>query len=324
MSHNENLNISLGQLVRQLRQLKGISQQTLATELGYSRRQIGRIEAGEVELARELTNLLSNYFNVDIEQYISISKTFSNSGNYIDYVNLRKAIEHLDLDNISEYHKKLINIDEYNVGENLQLLLYAEGMLLSYRENNFIESNFCCFKALDTYKYNDYITLLKSTILTEMSYPILFLMQYNYDMLGEHDIVLELAIELVNHFESLVFNNLVPIKKDMYFMRKYYIISLNNLSHVYFVSNIYSKALEYIDRSISLSNEYGISIVMYYLYRLKFEIYYMMNDIEKSKEFYIVFKNACMFTSKMNYFNDIQVELKSKYPLLFDEDDKLT
>ncbi len=316
MSHNNDNVISLGQLIKKLRIMKDMTQEELANDIGYSRRQIGRIESGELEISRELTTHLSKYFNIDLEEYIAVSRQFARYDSYEEYINFRKALQETDLKSIRKYRDRLIDNDEYKDGEKLQIIKYAECKLLAYESKDYIESNKKCFDALSVLGCSDYVKALRENILNEMSYATLFLLQYNYDQLGEIDILNELSIELVTHFENFVFKNPIPVKRDMYNLKKYYITALNNLAHTYLRLGKYTEALEYVNKSMDKSNDFGISIMLYATTHIKFEIYYLMGDIENSKEAYEIYVNTCKLTNHEDFRVAFHYIIEENYPKL--------
>ncbi len=68
--------IKPSELIKKLRKLKGITQQQLADEIGYSVTHIIRIENGKKDLSKEAISLLTNAFNVDLYQYIQLANKF--------------------------------------------------------------------------------------------------------------------------------------------------------------------------------------------------------------------------------------------------------
>ncbi len=318
MSNNYTNQIELHELIKRLRTSRGLTQNQLAELLGYSVRQVRRIESGEFELSREVIELLSKTFNIDMHQYKSISSRFKTIECYEEFINLQKAIECMDFEYIKASCERLKNNPEFQDGEKLQLILYSEATIEGYVNKDYLHSNEICLKALDIFGYTDYMSSLKNGILNEMSYPLLFSISYNFNCLGNIDHSFDLMLEIYNHFKNFVFKNPVPVKNDMYHMKKYYIGATNNLAHIYYEAKDYDKALELIDDAISLSNQFSVSIFTHYLIQTKFEIYYAKCDIENAKKFYKIFEYSCEIKGKNDYFNSIQQEIRSKCSLIFE------
>ncbi len=312
------INTEICKLLVQLRNLRGITQQELADLVGYSRRQIARIESGEIEMSKDAANTLSNFYKIDINHYIEVNSSFSSVSSYKEFIALRKLIEKLDLDGIVSSYTKLENDPEFQTGEKLQVILYSKALIQSFIHKNYVESNKLCLQALSELGYTDYVKSLRCEILNDMSYPIMFNLSYNYGELNEYKLLKEITTEVYNHFETIVFYNSIPLKSDMYNMKKYYIISINNLANTHFLSNEYNEALELVEKGIQKSTEFSISIALYALAQLRFEIYYMLTDIQSSKKYYKTFEVICETTGFTDFFNNYKKVVEEKYPLLLE------
>ncbi len=312
------MNKEICRLLVQLRNLRGITQQELANSVGYSRRQIARIEAGEIEISRDAANTLSKFYKIDINHYINLKSSFNTLSSYDEFINLRNLIDKRDLKGIKENSLRLSNNPEFQTGEKLQLILYCKALILSITKKKYIDSNKLAFQGLSEFNYNNYISALRNEILNETSYQLLFVIGYNYTSLKEFKLAKEINFELYYHFENNIFNNAIPLKSDMYEMKKYYITAINNMANMYFLSSEYNESLALVDKGIEKSVEYNISAILYVLIQLKFEIYYMMDDMENAIKYYNSFESICEITGFIGYFNNIHDELREKYHLLFD------
>ncbi len=313
------MNREICKLLLQLRNLRGITQQELADLVGYSRRQIARIEAGEIVMSKEAANTLSKFYKIDIDHYMNLNNSFESISSYDEFVNLNNLIAKRDIDGIKETVLRLDNHPEFQKGEKLQLILYCKAILLSVVEKDYVSSNKLIFKALNEFNYNNYVTALRNEILNETSYPLLFAIGYNYTELELHALAKEVNFELYNHFENNVLNNTIPVKSDMFAMKKYYITAINNLANMHFLANDYDEALILVNKGIQKSAEFNISAILYALTQLKFEIYYMLNDIENAKKHFDVFEAICETTGFIDYFNKNIEKIYNKYSLLFDK-----
>ncbi len=313
---HKNSDFNLGILLRDLRLQKGISQSELADSIGYSIRQIQRFESENYKITQEGITILSNFYNVDLNYFIKISDSFKDYDDYNKFVNLRKLIENSKYDKMQIIYNLLIHDKGFKEGEKLQLVLYCKAALLSRLDNNYSESNKVCLEALAVFDYLNYIELLKHDILTDTSYPVLALIRYNFIKLQDEKASNTLTIAMYNHFKNFVFNRSIPLKNDMHNMKKYYIASTYNLASMFYKHNHYLRALILVDKSIDLSNEFGILNLVPHLYKLKFKIYYMMADFEKSLKFYSIFINLCEITDNLEYLNRTKKIVESRYPLL--------
>ncbi len=317
MSGNDKIGFDLGLLLKDLRLQKGINQDELANIVGYSIRQIQRFESDNPKMTRESIKILSEFYNVDLNNYIKLSDSFLNQDDYNKFFNLRKLIEYSEYDKMQIAYDTLKNDESFQDGEKLQLVLYCKAVLLSRVNNNYVESNELCYQALSIFNYDNYIEVLRRDLLTEISYPVLALIRYNLIKLDMEKSSNTLTTAMYKHFKDIVFGKPFPLKADMQKLQTYYIASIYNLSNMFYNHNKHISALITINKSIELSNQFGVLSFVPYLYRLKFKIYYMMDDIENSKKFFSTFKNMCEITNHLKYYDEVIVKTRIKYPLLF-------
>lgn len=317
MSGEKNNDFTVGILLKELREKRCITQEEFAVELGYSVRQIRRFENDYTLPSADALEKLSHFFNVDVNAYITLSKSFKYVDSYEKYIQLRTLIENSDYSRLEVEYNKLIDNPDFQSGEKQQLLLYSEGLILANLYKNYNDSIDICFKALDIFNYKDYISSLNVGIINDMSYPVLFLLVYNFNCTNETNRSFELSEALYNHFTTKIFNRTIPIKDDMYNMKKYYIVSTNNLAHMYFELNDFTKSLDLANTSEELSNKFRINLYLHYILQLKFEVYYKLGDINSARKFYSKFKFACEFNQKLDYLNSVNDTIKLKYDLLF-------
>lgn len=64
--------MDIGRHVRIMREIKGLSQQGLADELGISQKKLSRIENGQVSPSLRLLEEISNNFGLTVEQLIQM------------------------------------------------------------------------------------------------------------------------------------------------------------------------------------------------------------------------------------------------------------
>ncbi len=315
---NQSVN-TVGDLLKFLRNKKGITQSFLAQELGYTVRQVRRYENNELELSISAIEILSNYYNIDLFNYISVIKKYGSIEVFDEYTSFRKIIESQDFKLIREKRNLLSNDPKFQSDNKLQLIHYSSAILLSYEEKKFKKSLEICHKGLKVSDNLDYINNLETQVLSEMDYPLLFLIGYNYLQLEETDLYYKLTLALYEHFNKFVFNNNTISNFDLTYMKKYHLAATNNLAYLYFGLELYDKSLQKINEGISLSNTYKISIVISYLLHTKLQCLYMLKNYEESKSCYKLFKDTCEINGLISYFDAVYDGLKNKYPLLFVE-----
>lgn len=317
MTGYDNKDFSIGLILKQLRVKKGITQNTLSEKTGYSIRQIRRFENDETTLHDEAISVLSRFYNVDLNAYISIESSFNSLDNYSNFVNLRRIIENNEFNKLKVEYDKLHNLADFKCGEPFLLIQYTLALIHSFEYKNYSESSSICINALKAFNYSDYTSSLNNSILVELAYPILFLISYNHVQCDEIDHAYNLSIKLYDHFHSFVFSSPIPLKSDMYHLKKYYIVTANNLADLYFLSNNYEKSLKYLDLALDLAKEFRINLYMHYHMQLKFEIYYKIEDYKNAQRYYTIFENFCELNDKMAYYASVRNEINVQYPLLF-------
>ncbi len=174
MSYSENSVDTVGSILKLLRNKRGITQATLAKNIGYTPRQIRRYENDEFELSISAIEIFSNYYNVDLFNYIVIIRKYGSIREFDEYSNFRKIIENQDFKQIRSRYNVLLRCSNFNSINMLQLMHYSHSILLSNEEKKYSDSIEECFKGLKVTNSLDYLTSLKNSVLSEMTYPLLF------------------------------------------------------------------------------------------------------------------------------------------------------
>lgn len=64
----------IGKLIKYLRNVKGISQEMLATDLGISRRYLSDLEGGKRNLSIEMTTKISSFFQLNLSTFLTLAE----------------------------------------------------------------------------------------------------------------------------------------------------------------------------------------------------------------------------------------------------------
>ncbi len=319
MSYLVKNEVELGNLIKTLRKKKGWTQKDLGEITNYTATHILKIENGTRPISTELADKLSNIFNVDIHQYTKIATTFKSVEVYEDYTKLRRLAELGDCEKMKLLSDKIVDTyDNLNI-EMLQLICHTKALYSGYVNKDYLKSNEYCFDSLALFDFCDYITSLESGILTELSYSALFLLAHNYTVIGEIELAYQLTTALYKHFNEFIFSKTIPVKSDMYHMKKFYIVAVNNMAHQQFLINKFDETHELVEFAIELSNKFSIHMYMNYLLVLKLKNYYMLGDIRNSKITLNQLKVICDISMKSEYYISILDELKTNYNLLFQD-----
>ncbi|MFQ9922885.1 MAG: helix-turn-helix domain-containing protein [Beduini sp.] len=65
--------MTIGEKIGELRRLKGVSQEILASELGVSRQAVSKWEQGQSKPSTENLKCLAAYFDIDLEQFLDLN-----------------------------------------------------------------------------------------------------------------------------------------------------------------------------------------------------------------------------------------------------------
>lgn len=317
MSDLKIINFSLGELLKYLREKKGISQKDFSKIIGYEVKQIRRFERNESIPTRETADMLSRFYNVDINAYISLSKKFKNINSYEAYLNIRTLLEKNDYEKLEEEIGRVKFVPNL-LSKELELLIpYCESVILTGIYQKCDESNFICDDLLKKIGYIEYEPYLNKQVLPELVYLVLILKSCNLSILGKLDESLSISESLRIHFRNIVFSNTSNFNAEMYQLKKSFIVITNNTAHMYFEKKDYQKSLTLIDETFLLSTNFNIKIISYYIYELKFEILYMLGDYAEARKYFYTFEITCQTSDKMVYFNSRLEQHKSKYPKIF-------
>lgn len=102
-------NQELGENIRKIRELKGLSQQNLADEINMDQKTISRIEKGELSPKFETLVGISKAFSVNLSQLLSFNENmiFNNYNQYQQGGHFF-AYNNTDIEKVEELYKQLL------------------------------------------------------------------------------------------------------------------------------------------------------------------------------------------------------------------------
>ncbi len=304
---------TVGKLVKTLRKNCYLTQEQLGEKIGYTREQISKIENGRVDPSREILAKMSDIFNFDIMSIVHIFDKFSSIEAYNGFKDLRCEIENRNLAEIKRISNEIRTLSDFSSGEPKQLILYADALIMTYVNKNYMKSIDLCREALNLIYDGNYQVAIETSYLTDTSYSLLFLLAANYEFISDNDSLKQVTESTLKNIESRVFNYELPLKKDTYFMKKCYIVALNNVAHYYHLLGDYSASLQYVEIGITKSNSYNILIILPFLLQLKFENLYLQGNYYESQKNFEMFSIICRITKNDDLLDDNIESFKKRY-----------
>lgn len=303
----------LGQKIADMRHKYNLTQQEFADKIHYSRQHISKVEKGHTTPSRQFINDISRFFNYDFSKLLDIYGEFSSKLNYDEYMQLKSYTSSLDLPAIAEYVDKLRNYSDFQSGEPLQMIIFSDSLLLTYVEKDFNGSIKLCTRGLEVFYKDCMEEKLHSEHLTETSYSLLILLATNHEFSGNLKLSMELSVKTHKNIKEHIFNNSLSVDKHSPFMKKAFIITLNNTANGHFNFHNYNKSLELVNEGIEKSNQYNILVTIPYLLHLKFENLYMLEKYKEAKEAYNDFISICKVTERYDLIINSEKTVKIKY-----------
>lgn len=100
-----------GNILRKLRQEKGLTQLELSTQLGVCRSLIGMVETGKQDGGIDFSRKVANYFNVSLD-YLEGKETVKNEDLLKDIENLKKivSVQQEEIKYLAQYNDLLIDL----------------------------------------------------------------------------------------------------------------------------------------------------------------------------------------------------------------------
>ncbi len=308
----------IAKMLREMRKNKGLTQQELANNINYSIRQIKRSESENSVISGDFINALSEYYNIDMEKNLYIITKFGSVDSYNKYKELRKFIEDRDIEKIKIGVNKVKTIEDFTNGMCRKLIYYCDALLYAMENVDYNKSNRSCFDGLNVSNITECIELIRTGTLDEMDYPLLFQVAHNckFDCNIElfHKIINELYSSLERVFQVEKF---LVISAD-YYMIKYYIFSIYDMSYSEYKLARYEESLMYLLRAIDKTHVFRNYTLTPFLYELKFRIHYKLGNINKSKNSFELYDKSCTLLGLSDYFESNVQKIREKYSKLFE------
>ena len=306
---------NFGELLVNLRIRNKVTKKSLATFIGYTPKQLHRIEKNECIPSMDLIIQLSKFYKVDLLQYYKILINDICLDSFIQFSKLRNAIEKADYSLVEMLYREYEKLPDFSIGENLMLICYAKALCcLINKEYN--ESLEYCIQGL---QYNNleelFINLSLEKIHSNTTYNLISCVGYNFYFLGETGKYETIMLTLYKNINKYFFSDSYIECLNSKFIVRFYSTILNNLSDLNIQKQEYSIALDFIEKAIKYSTEIGnalgLSDIFYFT---KFQCHYYL---EQFKEASMSLDYCLMLSIIFNKENDAHrrvTSLKLTYP----------
>lgn len=306
---------NFGELLVNLRTKNRLTKKDLANFIGYTSKQLYRIEKNECIPSMDLLIQLSEFYKVDLLQYYKILVNNVNLDSFIQFSKLRNAIEKADYSLVKMLYREYENLPYFSTGENLKLIYYAKA-LCCLIDKKYTESLEYCIQGLQYNNLNElYINLSLEEIYSNTTYNLISCVGYNFHFLGKTEkyesIMLTLYKNINNHFFSDSYIEYLNSK----FIVRFYSTILNNLSDLNIQKQEYSIALDFIKKAIKYTTEIGTGLgILDSFYFTKFQCHYYLQQFKDA----LISLDYCLMLSMIfNKKNDAHrrtTSLKLNYP----------
>lgn len=305
--------IFLGQLIRDKRNEKGITQEWLNNHFNYSSSFFSKIESGTIDVPPNIISELSSLLDFDFKHIYMYSYMFETYEQYCLYFTLKKAIIRRDNQNIIPTILSDQNINEEyfetaNKSELYYLLLQAY-LLLQINNNDFDVTTKCYrFLQIDT-------ETVDLKIIFDRQIPVLSILVVGLFENGNQDQAYQLSSKLLEYISNRIDNNYCSSEQyiDLYNMK---LAILNNHAFLLYKLGSYNISLYYCDCGIDDSINFQLVHKSLLFYKLKLGNYYQLAQFDKAHDCINQIVNICDII-KSSFWTDIEKRMHNEYPKLF-------
>ncbi len=310
------MNNNFGEFLNQLIKDKGWTFTRLSKVSNISRMQIHRIITNKSEPTLYILNQISFALKIDISEYYKISMDFTNVEEYKKFKQLRELIEqNKNIDTIENYIcGEIVGIDSGRVY--IQLINYAKALVMCKKYKQYKKSLDLCYVALELTDNKLYIVNLEKYIISDVSFNVLSLIEYNYFMLNRSDEGILIARKIIEIVEKIYFSNEIPNMNVPVMILRTYIAMYNNVADYLFNCGRYGEAREYCEIGIGILNKNNSIYGMSYLYDILFQCNYQLGDIEKAKQNYLKVQAVCLIENDNERLKLIETRVAKNYKRL--------
>lgn len=307
---------SIGSAVRYLRKKENLSQEQLANQLFMSKTVISKIESNKRRATHEQLLLLSNFFRFDLLTFETKVHNYKTLEHYFLANELINCIRNARPQEILNITKDNPTFNEFNYGEPLVLRIYCNALIQIHINNDIDIALKTCLDFFNISLSNVHSFTPKINEPNQY-YSLILTLTHCLSLNNKYTEVIAIYEITIDFIEKIYLNENLPFLNVDNFIRKFYIICLNNFADIYFNLQNFEAFLTYCNKGIDYSNKLNVLSVLPQLTKIKTEIFYVLNYIEDTKETYQEFKYICRLTNNTTYFEDSTESFMNKYPKFF-------
>lgn len=307
---------NIGQLVASLRRQQKLSQLQLATKLGYERDFISKIERGKNKIPQNILYPLSMHLKFDFVNFSKYTHIYNSVEHFTISTELIDCIENNNIEKMSQLLLDPVLIEEFDYGNPLILKLYCSAIIETKVNNNIYNSIDLCLSILKINSISNISTFIPQLYKEDRYYSAILLLGYNLSCLNKHQLHKTLIYNTIKEFETNIFNDSISTDISEYFIKKFYICTLNNYADILFYFKEYKEALSVIEKAINFASDYKILFSLDFLLKLKVDALCKLSYFSEAEITYLQFKSTCELMKSTDYFIKNELEFRNKYKLL--------
>ncbi len=303
---------TLGQLLKNLRVERHLTQSELANILNYSRKQIVRIENDIQSPSIKLLHTLSKTYNVDLLKYMTLEK--EGVDNYVQLLELRNVINEHKKYSIDKLHTIHNDYQCCSTSEEYKLL----GILISLSEENpdlVKVLKECEALILEDSQVEDVLDFTQKYTLNIMTYHVATIYVVIYFELDK-ELGYEYSIKLESILSSILnskCNNYITVNKDILAC---YLSLVLNISAMEISLEKYEEAINWSTKVYQqlITHEYSFLMdVVLYTYTIA---HYKVGHLEKARNYHNKYKHFIEIFESVDLFefeNDDTIDIEALY-----------
>lgn len=308
---------NIGEIIKYLRKSKKLSQEDLSELVGCSREFISQIERNKCNLPDYLILPLSKFLSHDISNLIKNIDKYENFNHYLISHKLIDLIEKKDNHSINLMLKNKTIVNEFDYGYPKVLKLYCSSLIETVINKDIEMAIEICMQQLSLNNIYEIPNFKPTLGAYDRYYSTIIILGVNLHLVGKNELHKTLLFNTILFFEENIFNEFLPISTVDYFFKKYYILLLNNYADTLFTLGEFENALITCEKATLFAIDNQILYMVDLLTKLKIEILYNLNEVDKSKETYLQFKYICQLINNNSYFEDTTETFKIQYSNIF-------
>nr|WP_278046252.1 helix-turn-helix transcriptional regulator [Clostridium beijerinckii] len=306
---------NFGELLVNLRIKNKITKKDLATFIGYTPKQLHRIEKNECIPSMDLVIQLSDFYKVDLLQYYKLLINDVSLDSFIQFSKLRNAIEKANYSLVNTLCIEYEKLPSFSTGENLRLIYYAKALCCLINKK-YTESLKYCIEGLQHNNLEQfYINLSLDKIYSNTTYNLISCVGYNFYFLGETKKYETIMLTLYKNINKHFFSDSYIECMNSRFISRFYSTILNNLSDLNIQRQEYFIALDFVEKAIKYSTESGSGLgILDSFYFTKFQCHYYLEQFEEALMSLDYCLMLSMIFNKKDYAYRRVTSLKLIYP----------